>query len=73
MYEDRVCVDSQQSTRTLIKTIYVFSIIQDLSSCKVPTDFDLFPTESYSWVATTQTFTIKSVLHEAVVHGAYDW
>ncbi|XP_065220608.1 protein unc-13 homolog 4B-like isoform X2 [Planococcus citri] len=51
----------------------ILSIIQDLTSCSVPSDFNLFPPESYAWVATIDNLTVKSVLHEAVVHGACDW
>lgn len=50
-----------------------FSIIQELSGASIPAYVDLFSSEAYSWVATTENFSIKSVLHEAVVHGACDW
>lgn len=48
-------------------------MIQNLACSNIPPDVDLFSNDAYSWVATTDTYTIKSVLHEAVVHGACDW
>lgn len=56
--------------------LFVFcsiSIIQYLSEFNCPSDIDLFPSNFYNWVQTVESFTVKSILHEAVLHGAFDW
>lgn len=49
------------------------SIIQDISNVTIPDDIDLLPPQMYTWIQTTDKFSIKSILHEAVLNGAYDW